>query len=73
MSSNDAELERLLEQHPEWQIWRVDRYLGGPVWCARPWGCTKPVLNAGSPKHLSEAIEELQEGWLDSAGPEPPR
>ena len=73
MSPNDAELERLLDQHPGWQIWRVDRYLGGPAWCARPRGRTRPVLNADSPKHLSEAIEERQEGWLDSAGPELPQ
>ena len=60
MNPNDEELAALRERHPGWQIWRVDRYLGGPIWGARPWDQTKPVLNADSPKHLSQDIEEQE-------------
>jgi hypothetical protein len=71
VSPDDAELERLAQHHPGWQIWRVDRYLGGPAWCARPRGCTRPVLNADTPKHLGEAIEEREAGWLAARPPRP--
>jgi hypothetical protein len=67
VNSNDEELATLREKHPEWQIWRVDRYIGGPLWCARPWGETRPVLNARSPQRLTECIEE-QESALMAAG-----
>ena len=70
MNPNDEELAALRERHPGWQIWRVDRYLGGPLWCARPLGQTQPVLNAGRPGHLSELIEAKEAG-LAATGPAP--
>ena len=70
MNPNDEELAALRERHPGWQIWRVDRYLGGPLWCARPLGQTQPVLNAGRPGRLSELIEAKEAG-LAATGPAP--
>ena len=72
MNPNDEELAALRERHPGWQIWRVDRYLGGPLWCARPLGQTQPVLNAGRPGSLSELIEAKEAG-LTATGPAPER
>jgi hypothetical protein len=70
VNPNDEELAALRERHPGWQIWRVDRYLGGPLWCARPLGQTQPVLNAGRPGSLSELIEAKEAG-LTATGPAP--
>jgi hypothetical protein len=60
VNPNDEELAALRERYSGWQIWRVDRYLGGPIWCARPWEQTKPVLNADSPKRLSQDIDDQE-------------
>ena len=68
MNPNDEELAALGERHPGWQIWRVDRYVGGPLWCARPLGQTQPVLNAARPGRLSELIE-AEEAGLTAPGP----
>jgi len=43
---------QLAQEFPGWQIWYVPSQ-GGTTWCARP----NPLLNAGSPEHLREAIE----------------
>jgi hypothetical protein len=72
VNPNDEELATLREKHPGWQIWRVDRYLGGPLWCARPLGQTQPVLNAPRPGRLSELID-AQEAGLAATGPAPER
>lgn len=53
-----AALER---RFGRWQVWVVDRYLGGPVWCARLWDDERHVLNAYSADDLAEAIEQDQE------------
>ena len=70
MNPNDEVLAALREKHPGWQIWRVDRYLGGPLWCARPLGQTQPVLNAARPGRLTELIE-AEEAGLTATGPAP--
>ncbi len=45
-----------------WEIWIVPRAVGGPVWCARRRAdrdaIPARVLNADSPKHLAEYLEE---------------
>jgi hypothetical protein len=70
VNPNDEELAALREKYPGWQIWRVDRYIGGPLWCARPQGKTQPVLNAPSPQRLSALIEERESGYRGpGAGP----
>ena len=50
-----AELER---EWPAWQFWVVRRVVGGPVWCARRHDNHRLVLNADSPEHLAEALED---------------
>lgn len=74
MTWNDEALAELRRQHPAWEIWRVDRYPGGTVWCARPCGQDKPVLNAYQPAHLSQYIAGCQDGRPQPAscgGPAP--
>jgi hypothetical protein len=55
----DRELERLSREHPVWEFWVVFRAMQGPVWCARPLGLTKPVLNADSPAELVKKLSDL--------------
>ena len=43
-----AELAKLRQQFPGWQIWA-----SGPTWCARPW----PLINAGSAEELAERLK----------------
>lgn len=62
MNRLDELLAGLRQQHPAWEIWRVDRYIGGPVWCARPAGMQRPVLNACEPADLSENISDRESG-----------
>jgi hypothetical protein len=39
-------------------VWTVHRLIGGTTWCARLRDDHKRVLNAGSPEHLSEYLED---------------
>jgi hypothetical protein len=57
---NDHEhaLARLQTDWPLSQIWSVPRYAGGTIWCARRRDDHKRALNAGSPEHLAEALED---------------
>lgn len=48
------ELER---DWPNFQIWVVDRVVGGLLWCARRWDGTGQTLNAESAPELAELIE----------------
>lgn len=54
----DAIVAALERDWPEWQVWVVHRVYGGPVWCARRWDGTGKTLNAGSPEHLAEYLED---------------
>ena len=54
-------LSKLRERWPGWQIWTVrtwDGRRGGIVWCARPRGRVKPVINAGTWQHLDEYLDD---------------
>jgi hypothetical protein len=50
-----AELEA---QFPDWQIWVVNRAVGHPIWCARPWTDEKAVVNLDSAQQLREYLEQ---------------
>jgi hypothetical protein len=45
-------IRKLEADWPRWQVWVVNRVVGGPVWCARRWDDERQVLNAGSPEEL---------------------
>lgn len=49
---------RLEADWPRWQIWVVNRVVGGPVWCARLWDDHQRLLHAGSPDELEEYLQE---------------
>ncbi len=51
-------ISRLEVNWPRWQIWVVQRVVGGPVWCARRWDDEKQLLNAGSADELVEYLLE---------------
>ncbi len=55
---SDPALTRLQADWPNWEIWKVRRLYGGPVWCARRRDDHKTVLNADSAGHLAEYLEE---------------
>ena len=60
ISHADTELARLGEAHPKWEIWVVNRVVGGPLWCARrkDWQPGGVILNEDSAEHLAEALAE---------------
>lgn len=43
-----------------WDIWVVHRYIGGPLWCAKPKGASIALLHADQPEHLVEYIGEAE-------------
>ena len=55
-----AELER---DWPNYQIWVVNRVVGGPLWCAKRWDWQPggTILNEDSAEHLAEALAEEAE------------
>jgi hypothetical protein len=55
---SDPALAQLQADWPLWEIWKVHRVVGGPVWCARRRDDHKKVLNADSAEHLTEYLEE---------------
>jgi hypothetical protein len=61
----DEIVKRLEVDWPRWQIWVVNRVVGGPVWCARRWDDHGQVLNAGSADELAECLEEAAAGIED--------
>jgi hypothetical protein len=58
----DAIIAELEHEWPKWQVWVVQRVVGGPVWCARRWDNEQHVLNAGSPEELAEYLEAEASG-----------
>ena len=57
-NATDQAITRLEADWPAWQIWVVNRYIGGPVWCARRWDGSGSTLNGGSPEELAEYLGE---------------
>jgi hypothetical protein len=59
-SHADPGLAPLREAHPAWEIWVVNRVVGGPLWCAKrqDWQPGDVVLNEDSAEHLAEALAE---------------
>jgi len=45
---------------PDYQVWYVPKAVGGTTWCARRWDGSGDTLNADSPEHLAEYLEEAQ-------------
>jgi hypothetical protein len=55
---NDDALAQLQADWPRWQIWIVYKVIGGPTWCARLHDDHQKIINADSPAHLAEALED---------------
>jgi hypothetical protein len=55
-------LATLRADHPMFDFWIVHRVYGGPVWCAKPKGLDKPVLNADSLDELEEKLARHRPG-----------
>ena len=55
---NDDALARLQADWPNWEVWIVRKVIGVPTWCARRRDDHKKVLNADSPEHLAEYLED---------------
>jgi hypothetical protein len=61
--TGDLELADLQSKWPHWQIWIVPTFDGtrsGKVWCARPLGELRPVLNEYSASGLDAAISDTE-------------
>lgn len=59
-TEQDLALADLRAEFPHWQIWLVPTVVGPDVWCARPLGQTRPVLNADSADHLAGYLRERE-------------
>lgn len=53
------ELERLRREHPLFEFWTIYPAVGGMIWCARPLGLEKPVINTDSPEELERRLANL--------------
>jgi len=60
-SEQTLRIKIIEREFPSHQIWVVNRVVGGPVWCARPWGSedVSKVINQGSENELVEALIEI--------------
>lgn len=60
-TEQDRILARLREHWGgRWEVWVVNRVVGGPVWCARLHDNHAKVLNAYEPQHLEEYMAEVE-------------
>jgi hypothetical protein len=59
----DTTVAALERDWPNYQVWVVNRVIGGPVWCARRWDWQpgQPVLNAHTAKELAEYLADQAE------------
>src|SRR5258707_9116435 len=65
----DDTIAQLEHDWPSWFIWIVPRMVGYDVWCARRRDDPTVVLNADTPEHLAEALEDqvsdpIDHGWI---------
>jgi hypothetical protein len=49
---------RLEADWPRWQIWVVNRYIGGALWCARRWEDHASLLHGNTSDELVEYLQE---------------
>jgi hypothetical protein len=56
----EQQLEILRKNYPNWDLWVVRRYVGGPLWCAKPKGASIALLHANEPEHLVGYIAEAE-------------
>jgi hypothetical protein len=59
---SDPALAGLAREWPNWEVWTVQKVIGGPTWCARRRDDHKKVLNAGSAAELAEYLEDQVSG-----------
>jgi hypothetical protein len=67
-------LGKLQERWPGWQVWIVHTWDGsraGTVWCARPRGRVRPVINADTWQHLDEYLDDAAQAAGPPAGDAP--
>jgi hypothetical protein len=57
---SDPALTQLQGRWTQWEVWKVRRLYGGPVWCARRRDSHKRILNADSAEHLAEHLTEAE-------------
>src|SRR5258707_11193264 len=65
----DDTIAQLEHDWPSWFIWIVPRMVGYDVWCARRRDDPTLVLNADTPEHLAEVLEDqvsdpIDHGWI---------
>src|SRR5260370_41899127 len=65
----DDTIAQLEHDWPSWFIWIVPRMVGYDVWCARRRDDPTVVLNADTPEHLAEVLEDqvsdpIDHGWI---------
>jgi hypothetical protein len=60
MSSTHEAAAILERAHPEWQVWIVCRYIGGPLWCARHRDDHRRLLHADTSAELEQYLDESQ-------------
>jgi hypothetical protein len=61
--TDDENLTRLQETYPAWEVWIVRTTHEGIIWCARRQDNHKALMNADSPEHLAEYINEHEEHY----------
>lgn len=60
-AATDAIVIQIESEFPGWQVWVVNRVVGGPVWCARPHDDHAHVINVYSADDLREHIRRAND------------
>jgi hypothetical protein len=65
----DAQRDVLRKRNSLWEIWYVQRMVLGIVWCARRDGAAlTDTVNADTPEHLQDEIDEVERQEGDHGG-----